>query len=234
MRYELKRNKNGMITQCENNADGGNIYAQREEINKIALENLKRPTPGKLGDLSNLQVFNFGITNFSSATATDSVFLEYNTTVTTGNVTDCVMFNSDSINNKASYYNIVDVKSDFTFTNGASSEILPDSFVQFYLLENIETSTSSLGRKIPSPAPINGTSSGTVTFETTGPKNAYQSISTQIGNDAVIVPNTLNGIRASGIALKTIKVDTAVNKNFTTARLNIYVYVNVKSVSNSK
>ena len=42
MRYELKRNKNGMITQCDTNADGGNIYAQRQEINKKALENLKR------------------------------------------------------------------------------------------------------------------------------------------------------------------------------------------------
>lgn len=234
MRYELKRNKNGIITQCETNADGGNIYAQREEINKIALKNLARPTPGKLGDLSNLQVFNFGITNFSASTSTNSVFVEYNTLVTTANVTNCVMFNVDSINNKASYYNIVDIKSDLTFTNGVKSEVLPDSFVQFYLLENIETSTSSLGRKIPSPAPINGTSSGTVTFETTGAKNAYQSISTQIGNDAVIVPNTLNGIRSSGIALKTIKIDTASSRDFTTARINIYVYVNVKSVSNSK
>ena len=34
MKYELIKNNNGTITQCENNADGGNIYAQREEINK--------------------------------------------------------------------------------------------------------------------------------------------------------------------------------------------------------
>ena len=234
MRYELKRNSKGMITQCETNADGGNIYARREEINKQALANLERPTPGKLGDLSNLQVFNFGITNFESGTTVKSVFTEYNTTETTGNVTDCVMFNVDSINNKALYYNIVDIKADLSFTNGANSELLRDSFVQLYLLENIETSTTSLGRKIPSPAPINGTSSGTVNFETTGAKNEYQSISTSLGVDSVIIPNTLNGIRASGLALKTIKINTLDNEDFSTARLNIYVYVNVKSVSSSK
>ena len=63
MRYKLQRNANGMITQCEN-ADGGNIYAQREEINEKALANLQRPTPGKLGNLSNLQLFNFSISSF--------------------------------------------------------------------------------------------------------------------------------------------------------------------------
>ena len=61
MKYELIKNNNGTITQCENNADGGNIYAQREEINKKAIANLARPTPGKLGNLSNLQLFNFGL-----------------------------------------------------------------------------------------------------------------------------------------------------------------------------
>lgn len=233
MRYELKRNTKGMITQCETNADGGNIYARREEISKLALKNLERPTPGKLGNLSNLQVFNFGLTNFKTST-TSSVFEEYNTTQTTGNVSDCVMFNSDSINNKASYYNIVDIKADLSFTNGANSELLRDSFVQLYLLENIETSTTSLGRKIPSPAPINGTSSGTVNFETTGAKNEYQSISTSLGVDSVIIPNTLNGIRASGVALKTIKVNTLASEDFSTARINFYIYVDVKSVSNSK
>ena len=55
-RYKLERSANGRITQCDN-ADGGNIYAQREEINKKAMENLNRPTPGKLGGLSNLQVW---------------------------------------------------------------------------------------------------------------------------------------------------------------------------------
>ena len=110
MRYELKRNKNGMITQCETNADGGNIYARREEINKQALANLERPTPGKLGNLSNLQIFNFNLDPGGADTTSPKFAENYNTTQTTGNVTDCVMFNSTSINGKASYYNIIDIK----------------------------------------------------------------------------------------------------------------------------
>ena len=73
MRYKLQRNANGMITQCEN-ADGGNIYAQREEINRKALENLKKAEPsGKLGTLSNLQVFNANISAFSSGTGNNKL-----------------------------------------------------------------------------------------------------------------------------------------------------------------
>ena len=57
MRYKLERSTKGIITQREN-GDGNNIYTDRQEINKLALKNLKKNTPkGKLGDLSNLQVF---------------------------------------------------------------------------------------------------------------------------------------------------------------------------------
>jgi hypothetical protein len=231
MRYELKRNKNGMITQCETNADGGNIYAQREEINKIALQNLKRPTPGKLGNLSNLQVFNFNLADFSSSTSSGAFFEEYNETVTTGNVTNCIMFNVDSINNKASYYNIVDIKANLLSPNLVTLD--SDSYVEFYLLENIEGSTTSLGRKIPARAPVNGTSSGTVTWTTTGAKQGFQYTSLQVAQDPINIPQNTKGIRTSGLALKSIKLDFRASEDLSVMSLNFIVYVDITSVSNS-
>lgn len=231
MRYNLKRNKNGIITQCENNADGNNIYTQREEINKIALKNLKRPTPGKLGDLSNLQIFNFNLSTFSGSTSSGAFFEEYNETETTGNVTDCVMFNSDSINGKASYYNIVDIKANLVSSNLVTLD--SDSYVEFYLLENIEGSTTSLGRKIPQRAPTNGTTSGVVTWTTTGAKQEYQYTSLQVAEDPINIPQNTKGLRASGLALKTIKLDFRASEDLSVMSLNFIVYVDVTSVSNT-
>ena len=108
MRYKLQRNANGMITQCEN-ADGGNIYVQREELNKKALENLKKAEPsGKLGVLSNLQVFNANISAFSSS-STSNFYQEYNNTVNFPALMDpCFVFGSANGSNASGlYYNIV-------------------------------------------------------------------------------------------------------------------------------
>ena len=232
MRYELKRNKNGMITQCDTNADGGNIYAQRQEINKKALENLKREQPGKLGDLSNMQIFNVNLNPGATGSA-NSFFAEYNTTETIANVTDCIMFNVNSINNKASYYNIIDIKAT-TFRNVNNQvELLSDSYVEFYLLENIETSTSSLGRKIPRRAPVNGTSSGTVTWTSTTPTTAYQFIKVDCVSDSVNIPSRLQGLRASGLALKKIDVNFAGGQTLDQLRFNFQIFVDISSVSNS-
>tara|TARA_Y100000401_G_scaffold106443_1_gene99946 strand:- start:464 stop:1168 length:705 start_codon:yes stop_codon:yes gene_type:complete len=233
MRYELKRNKNGIITQCENNADGNNIYTQREEINKLALENLSRPTPGKLGDLSNMQVFNFRLDPNFTATSTSSVFQQFNTTETTGNVSDCVMFNSDSINGKASYYNIIDIKTSVFRNDSNKINLTADSYVEFYLLENIEGSTTSLGRKIPRRTPLNGTSSGTVAFDTTNAQNAYQYIKVDVLSDSVNIPSRLQGLRCSGIALKQIDLNFADTEDSTALRFNFSVFVDITSVSNS-
>lgn len=233
MRYELKRNTKGMITQCETNADGGNIYARREEINKQALQNLARPTPGKLGDLSNMQIFNFTINTISTNTSGNLVLEQYNTTETTGNVTDCIMFNSNSINGKASYYNIIDIKVNAFLFTGSQSNLLNDSFIEFYALENIEGSTTSLGRKIPRRAPLNGTSSGQITWTTDDPKTEYQYLTAQLTDDSVNIPSRLQGIRCSGLALKTIFCNYASNENLTGLELNCQVYVDVSSVSNS-
>lgn len=232
MRYELKRNKNGIITQCETNADGGNIYAQREEINKVALKNLKRQQPGKLGDLSNMQVFNFSLNPGLSGTVS-SAFENYNTTVTAGNVTDCIMFNVESLNNKASYYNIIDIKANVLRTDGNRTGLLSDSYVLFYLLENIETSTSSLGRKIPRRAPLNGTSSGTVTWTTNDATTEYQFVKVDVLSDSVNIPSRLQGLRTSGLALRTIDLNFQDAEDLSLIRFNFSVYVDVSSVSNS-
>jgi hypothetical protein len=233
MRYELKRNKNGMITQCETNADGGNIYAQREELNKVALENLQRPTPGKLGNLSNMQIFNFNL-DPGGADTTASKFAEnYNFTQTTGNVSDCIMFNVDSINNKASYYNVIDIKGAVFRSTGDGISLNDDSFVELYLLENIETSTTSLGRKIPRRAPVNGTSSGNVTWSTTGAAQDYQYLKIDLISDSVNIPSRLQGLRCSGLALKKIQLNFTDVERLSELRINFNVFVDITSVSNS-
>ena len=233
MRYELKRNKNGILTQCETNADGGNIYAQREEINKIALENLARPTPGKLGNLSNLQVFNFNIADFTTGTTT-VVRKEYNTGNTfPANATEVVMFGVDSLNNKALYYNILDVKATLFITNGSLIQIIDDSYIEFYLLQNNETSTSSLGTKIPQPAPLYGNGGGIVTFTTDGNEFGNQSITTSFISDSVNVPSNTKGLRASGLALKTIYCNFGNSEVTDDLQINVDVYVDNTSVSST-
>jgi len=233
MRYELKRNSKGMITQCDTNADGGNIYAQREEINKLALENLQRPTPGKLGNLSNLQIFNFQISSLSTGSGTSFVS-EYNTTNTfPANATQTIMFGVDSLNNKALYYNITDVKVGLTSNNAQFQNLLDDSFIEFYLLQNIETSTTSLGTKIPQPAPLFGSGGGAVTFTTDGNINGNQSLQASFNSDAVNVPSNSKGIRASGLALKTIYLNFGSTVDTSQLIINCEVFVNVSSVSST-
>ena len=236
MRYKLQRNANGMITQCEN-ADGGNIYAQREELNKKALESLKRPTPGKLGDLSNLQVFNFQIGSIQSGSFS-VIRAEYNTNNSfPANVVDCVMFGVDSLNNKALYYNIVDIKAN-VFNNtstsaGIQTEVKNDSYIEFYLLQNNETSTTSLGTKIPQPAPLFGSSSGTISLTTTGDQFGHQAITTSFTDDSVTIPSNANGFRASGLALKTIFLNFGTAEDREDIFLNLDVYVDISSVSST-
>jgi len=233
MRYELKRNSKGMITQCDTNADGGNIYAQREEINKLALENLQRPTPGKLGNLSNLQIFNFQISSLSTGSGTSFVS-EYNTTNSfPANATQTIMFGVDGLNNKALYYNINDVKVGLTSNNAQFQNLLDDSFIEFYTLQNIETSTTSLGTKIPQPAPLFGSGGGAVTFTTDGNINGNQSLQASFNSDAVNVPSNSKGIRASGLALKTIYLNFGSTVDTSQLIINCEVFVNVSSVSST-
>jgi hypothetical protein len=230
MRYELKRNKNGILTQCETNADGGNIYAQREELNKIALENLQRPTNGKLGNLSNLQIFNFNISDFSTGN-NDFVSNDYNTGSTfPANATEVVMFGVDSINNKAQYYNIRDIK--VTLTRGNVINLIEDSYMEFYLLQN-SSGTSSLGTKIPQPAPLYGNGGGSVTFTTDGNQQGAQYVQSSFSSDSVTVPSNSKGLRASGLALKRINLTFGAVVDTSALSINVIVYVDNTSVSST-
>ena len=231
MRYELKRNTKGMITQCETNADGGNIYAKRKEINKLALKNLQRPTPGKLGNLSNLAIFNFKIADIETGSDT-TIYKEYNTTNTfPANATQTIMFGVPGNDSKAQYFNILDVKAQFRASSNINYRVDEDSFIEFYILQNIETSTTSLGTKIPQPAPLSGNGGGAVTYTTTGNEEGNQYFSVNIGDDAVNIPSNTKGLRASGLALKTINIQFPVSELRDDFELNVSVFVDNTSVS---
>ena len=232
MRYKLKRNSKGMITQCETNADGGNIYARREEINKQALENLARPTPGKLGGLANLQIFNFSITDFATGTSS-AVRKEYNTTSTfPANATQTIMFGVSGSSNKALYYNIVGVKADiFLATNPSTAIFINDSYIEFYTLQN-SSGTSSLGTKIPQPAPLSGNGGGVVTFTTSGNESGAQSFGVDFVGTTI---NNFNnkGLRASGLALKTIFIKADGSITLSDLEIRVQVFVDITSVSST-
>lgn len=177
---------------------------------------------------NSLQVFNFNVSTI--ATGSDAtIFREYNTTVEQGNVTDCIMFGVDSLNDKALYYNIKDIKCNLNIGN-ANSELDPDSYVQFYLLQNT-TGTSSLGQKIPRQDKLNGTSSGTVTFTTTGAKQGFQYVQTDIVSDSVNVASGTQGLRASGLALKTILINFGASETLDNVNIDFQVYVDINSAS---
>ena len=234
MKYKLERNPNGTVTQVIN-ADGGSIYDARPELRKLNEEALERPTPGKLGTLSDTQMFNFSFSDTSWPTGIATLRKEYNTTVTTGNVTFSVMFGTGGLINKALYYNITDIKVNcFNSTNNKIT-LTPDSYIEFYLLENIETSTSSSGRKIPRRAPLFGAdSSATFDFITTGAKQGYQYISSSLSGDANPVTSvTGKGFRASGIALKTIFANASVVEDWDGVSFNVMVTVDISSVSST-
>tara|TARA_B100001287_G_scaffold145544_1_gene122524 strand:+ start:183 stop:896 length:714 start_codon:yes stop_codon:yes gene_type:complete len=236
MRYELKKNSKGMITQCETNADGGNIYARRKEINKLALENLERPTPGKLGNLSNLQVFNFRLSDISPSTSSPLIRQFYNTNISfPANATQVIMFGVNGLNNKALYYNILDIKANVlsSSSSNANLQVSDDSYLQFYLLQNIETSTTSLGTKIPQPAPLYGNMGGSLNISTDGDINGHQAVSTNVNSDSVMVPSNVNGARASGLALKSIYINFEQNEDVSDVAIDVIVYVDVSSVSST-
>ncbi len=230
MRYSLEKDNNGRITQCENGDGNGNVYAQRKELNKIALERLRRPTPGKLGNLSNMQIFNFNLDPGLTG-STVAVFEEYNETVTTANVGSCIQFGVDSLNNKSLYYNIIDIKASVYRDPNNRLSLQNDSYIEFYLTENIETSTTSLGRKIARRAPIFGSISAPADFTTDDAKTAYQSVKVDCISDSVNIPSRLEGLRCSGIALKTIDLNFSEAEDLPELRINFQVFVDVSSVS---
>jgi hypothetical protein len=231
-RYKLERSANGRITQCDN-ADGGNIYAQREEINKKAIENLQRPTPGKLGNLANFQFFNFKIADIDTPTG-QFIAKKYNTTSTfPANATQTIMFGVAGSSNKALYYNIVYLNAVFT-SNGvtATVDLIQPSYIRFYLLQN-SSGTSSLGTKIPQPAPLSGNGGGAVTFTTDGNNFGTQSITCDLKNDTGLFAqnNNTKGIRASGLALSEIVLHLSGSTSLSAVEIDVTVGVDTSSVS---
>jgi len=226
MRYKLERSTKGIITQREN-GDANSIFANREEINKIALDNLKKNTPkGKLGDLSNLQVFNFQVS--ALATGSDkTLFREYNTTATGDTACDDAIMFTNGKSGDGLYYNILDVKVNLGIGN-ANFNLLTDSFVQLYLLQN---SASPIGKKIPRQQVLfSSATAGTFTWTTTGAQQGNQYINTDINSDSVNVPQD-RGLRASGLALKTIQINFLDVEALDNIVLDFQVYVDITSVS---
>ena len=230
MRYRLERSTKGQITQCENKADGGNVYAKRKEINDLAIKNLARPTPGKLGGLSNIQLYNFNISAFSSDTSTDKVIEVYNSTSTfPANATQTIMFGVDGLNNKAQYFNIKSMFANIYSGGTGAVKLRQDAYVSFYLLQN-SSGTSSLGTKIPYRSPLYGNGGGAVTFSTTGNINGAQSVVVKFAGDSVTVPES-EGVRCSGLALKTIYMSFEDTEDATGIEIDVGVYVDVSSQS---
>jgi len=221
---------------CEmrNNGDGVKpVYQQREQRNKLALKNLSRGMKGKLGKLSNLQTFNFTITTIASGNLA-IVITNYNTVTTfPANVSDCVMFGSSGINGKALYYNILGVKADMSpIASGSGEKLEGESFIEFYPLQNINGSTTSLGTKIPIPSSLHGTSSGTIALSTSGAIDGNQSFSCDFVGTPINAFRD-KGLRASGLALKKIYMRFATATDIGNLQISVQVFVDLKSVSTS-
>ena len=179
---------------------------------------------------SDLQIFNFNLSDFSADTSVGTFKEDYNTIATTGNVTDCVMFAQSLNNDKAIYYNILDIKCNLRY--GSTANLETESYVEFYLLENIPSSTTSLGRKIGRKQNVRGTSSGTISWETANAQNNYQSLTTNISQDNNnITPMLNNGYRASGLALKRLSLDFRQAENLSQMILQFFVTVDLNSAS---
>jgi len=232
MKYKLEKNCNGTITQVIN-ADGGSIYDARPELRKLQEKALERPTPGKLGNLANLGVVNFSFTD-TAWPSQQTLIQQYNTANTTGEVDFSVMFSeaTNAINDKANYYNIKDIKCDVQPQTNV--QLRDDSFVQFYLLRNIENSNTSSGQKIPASTPIfaNDTSA-TFNFFTGGAKEAYQYISVPITGSSNPISSNSDGLRCSGIGLKTICLNSVNAEDWATIRINVIINIDVSSVSST-
>lgn len=227
MMYSLEKNNRGMITNQVRNGEAGNIYANRQEINKQALKNLKKNTPsGKLGKLGDLQIFNFIINDF--ATGSDNYFFsDYNTDPSLS-INDCVMF-SNGKSGDGLFYNVLDVKVNYARADGL--RMAPDSYVEFYILQNGTTPT---GKKIPRQQQLfSSVTGGGLTITTDGYIAGNQSFSSSISQDTQSITTNSLGLRASGLALKTIYVNFNDTTNLADVSLNVMVFVDNSSVSRS-
>jgi hypothetical protein len=114
-----------------------------------------------------------------------------------------------------------------------AKNLIPPSFVTFYLLQNIETSATSVGTKIPQPAPQFFTSGGTVSASFNGNEYGNQSFGVDVYNETGTYAqnNKLQGLRCSGIALKQILLVSETVADTANLTLEIEVAVDTTSVS---
>ena len=235
MKYKLEKNPNGTVTQVIN-ADGGSVYDLRPELRKLNQEALERPTPGKLGELGNLGVVNFSFTD-TAWPSQQTLIQQYNTSNTTGGANFLVMFSDatsgpPAVNSKANYYNIKDIKCDVQPQTNV--QLRDDSYVQFYLLRNIDGSNTPAGQKIPAATPIfTNDTSATFNFFTGGSKEAYQYISVPIIGSSNPIATNSDGLRCSGIALKTVCLNSVNAEDWSTIRINVIVNIDISSVSST-
>lgn len=223
---------------CEmrSNGDGVKpIYQQREQRNKLALQNLSKGMEGKMGKLNNLEIFNFNLSGITLGTSVEFLRYEWNTASSfPANATQVIMFGVDSTDNKALYYNILDIRADLNTSGLADSiNLLPDSYMQFYLLQNIAGSTTSLGTKIPQPNSLYGNGGGSVTFTTSGNEEGHQYTSLDFISDSNSVPVNSKGLRASGLALKSLYLQFESAENASLMSVDVQVFVDTTSVSSS-
>jgi hypothetical protein len=228
MMYKLERKSNGQVIQRSADGTEGNIYDKRKKLNKIALKNLRRNTPeGKLGKLSDLQIFNFNIANFSSST-NNYFFEEFNTSATGSTACDDAIMFTDGKSGDGIYYNVLDVK--INLRRDAKVEALQDSYIEFFLLQN---SASPIGKKIPRTESLFSSASGTINFSTTGANQGNQYFTSTIGVDTPIIPINSKGLRTSGLALKTIYLNFDASEDMSAMELDVILFVDNSSASRS-
>lgn len=235
MKYKLEKNPNGTVSQVIN-GDGGSVYDLRPELRKLNEEALNRPTPGKLGELGNLGVVNFSFTD-TAWPSQQTLIQQYNTANTTGEVNFSVMFSNatsgpPAVNSKANYYNIKDIKCDVQPQTNV--QLRDDSFVQFYLLRNIDDLNTALGQKIPASTPIFASdTSATFNFFTGGAKESYQYISVPVVGSSNPIASNSEGVRCAGIGLKTVCLNSVNAEDWSTIRINVIVNIDISSVSST-
>ena len=176
-------------------------------------------------NFNDLQVFNATFTDSSWSTNASYIRKQYNDTETTGNLSDSIGFNDGF----GTYYNIVNIEVNLYNTVNNNVRLGEDSYVQFYLCQNDGTaSTLNTGQKIPRQTSLNA-DGGTVTWTTGGPKQSYQYVSVPLTGTSQMVPSNSLGLSSSGLALKTVFLQSTAIEDWTTMRLELMVYVDIKS-----
>ena len=239
--YKLFINKNGTVTQVEVPQEENNNIMSKGNDNIIVPDFVKQQEnqfevikqnqteqakfQSKQLNFNDLQVFNATFTDSSWSTNASYIRKQYNDTETTGNLSDSIGFNDGF----GTYYNIVNIEVNLYNTVNNNVRLGEDSYVQFYLCQNDGTSaTLNTGQKIPRQTSLNA-DGGTVVWTTGGPKQNYQYVSAPLTGTSQMIPSNSMGLSSSGLALKTVFLQSTAIEDWTTMRLELMVYVDIKS-----